>query len=75
MPLRIIFALLSLGMLSFSFFMWSLQLAGDDAPPGMVEMSEALAYTVLAMSLLSHVVMATSFVIFVVFRDAKVAYI
>ena len=74
MPLRIVFALLSAGMLSLNAFSWSLQLAGDEAPRGMSAMNTGLAFTVLTMSLLSLGVMALCFVIFVVFRGAKVEY-
>ena len=71
MPLRIIFALLSLGMLALNAFSWSVQQAGDEASSGLRSTNVAFSFIVLAMSMVVLVIMAIAFVIFVVFRGAR----
>ena len=69
MPLRMIFALLSLGMLALNAFSWGVEKVG--ASPGIVEANQVLSYAVLGLSMLTLAVMAACFVVFVVFRGAK----
>ena len=72
MPLRVIFALLSFGMLALNAFSWVVQQAGDEAGAGLRGVNTAFSWVVLIMSMLSLLAMAVAFVIFVVFRGAKV---
>ena len=71
MPLRVIFALLSLGMLALNAFSWSVQQAGDESSSGLRNTNVAFSFIVLAMSMVVLVIMAIAFVIFVVFRGAR----
>ena len=71
MPLRVIFALLSLSMLALNAFSWSVQQAGDESSSGLRNTNVAFSFIVLAMSMVMLVIMAIAFVIFVVFRGAR----
>ena len=72
MPLRVIFAILSFGMLALNAFSWVVQQSGDQAGGGLRGANTAFSFIVLIMSMLSLLAMAIAFVIFVVFRGAKV---
>ena len=69
MPLRAFSALVSLGMLALNAFSSGVERGGD--APALLEASNALSYTVLALSFVLILTMAVCFVIFVVFRGAQ----
>tara|TARA_B110000208_G_scaffold49326_1_gene65158 strand:+ start:1408 stop:4332 length:2925 start_codon:yes stop_codon:yes gene_type:complete len=71
MPLRAMAAVVSFGMLGLNAFSWNLD-RSDDSDASLVQMNEALSYAVFALSMALLVIMAVSFVIFVVFRGAQI---
>jgi hypothetical protein len=71
MPLRMIFAMLSIGMLALNAFAWGVQKMATTSPPSIIVANKVLSYCVLAMSMFALLVMAGGFVLFVVFRAAK----
>ena len=71
MPLRVVFAVLSLGMLALNAFAWGVQKMGTTPPASIIVANNVLSYSVLAMSMLALLIMAAGFVLFVVFRAAK----